>query len=336
MAYDTINALGHNTYGQMSDVERANFGSQQSAQDFILRKRLQDEALARNEASQLRGETAAERMNAANIASNRELGGTFAEKQAAADAAANRIAAPEMEKLRLMQQYHQEDRGDAAPQRELAAAQLRMRLSAYPQAGANGSPGGMQLDPSTQKRFMEHELGLGQDPEEIFKRSLQQKVSEKMIDMAASETDPAKKSQALKYLHDNGLDQFASIAGTMTPDLATQDIQSTQATQAYQATPNYDLSLQDILKTAQDVRNGRADPSEVVAKRDAMVNELIKRKVDPETAKSIVNQQLDKALPGVFRDILSGISAWNASILSASNRFGNVGAASQTRSALGL
>ncbi len=87
------------------------------------------------------------------------------------------------------------------------------------------------------------------------------------------------------------------------------------------------------------VRNGEAGPDEVVQLADRWVQSIVQSgggKVTPEMAKQMVGEQLDKSLPGLGRDILSGISAGVAGFVTGdkTGRFGNVGSATQTRNAL--
>jgi len=119
MPITTLRASGNNQYDQMTDAERASFGSAQSAQDFVLRKRLQDEAIARQEADRVRGETSAERINAANLASQREIGGTFTERERLADERNARLIAPQMEALKQAAEERRLAREEDAPMREL-------------------------------------------------------------------------------------------------------------------------------------------------------------------------------------------------------------------------
>ncbi len=328
MAYDTIRASGNNQYGQMSDVDRANFGSQQSAQDFILRKRLQDEALAKsdtNEAARLAAEQA---MQDKALAAQQAMGGSFAERSALEDKRLDRSLSPQMEMLRQQEEHYKTQQEQGAPARELEAAKLRMRLGLYPKDGAAGS---FQMTPELQKRAFEHELGLGESPDVAFQRGLSEKIISALAGRAAEGGDVGELQGILGAAKTGDLTKIPQ-------NLAAKDIQSSQAIESYQGTPNYQFSLDDIIKTAQDVRRGKASPDEVVAKRDAMVNELVKRRVDPATAKSIINQQLDKALPGLMNDFMSGVTATlgAASIPFGGVGYKNVGTASETRKALGL
>ncbi len=100
MAYDLLNALGNNQYGVMSDVDKANFGSQQSAQDFILRKRLQDEAYQRTQGDEAARLAAEQAMQGKALAAQKEIGGTFDQKNAAETARANLLISPQMEALK--------------------------------------------------------------------------------------------------------------------------------------------------------------------------------------------------------------------------------------------
>lgn len=147
MPTDFLNAMGHNQYGVMSDTEKASFGSAQQAQDFILRKRLQDEALAHEDAIRNQGLTAQERMQQQSIAAQKEIGGTFADRSALEDKRLDRQLSPQMEALRQAGQHYTDERSDTQGTRDFNNEILKLR------SGLLSGQGGVQFsDPKIAER----------------------------------------------------------------------------------------------------------------------------------------------------------------------------------------
>lgn len=140
MAITTLRASGNNQYGQMTDVERANFSSQEKAADWILRKRLQDEAMARGEAQQDEALTAQERMNERTLASNERTGGTFAEREAGATARQERAMSPQLEALKFQREQAGLERQDAQPGKDYDNEIVRQRMDFLKGGGGFSDP----------------------------------------------------------------------------------------------------------------------------------------------------------------------------------------------------
>lgn len=169
MAITTLRASGNNQYGQMTDVERANFGSQQNAADWILRKRLQDEAAARDEAQREAALTAQERMQERSLAAQERMGGTFEARQAADDARQERAMSPALEALKFQQEQARLAREDTQPQRDYEKQKIGLRAGLF-------TDGLAFSDPKVRDRAMYREVTGGDLPADPVDEVLRQLI----------------------------------------------------------------------------------------------------------------------------------------------------------------
>jgi len=130
----------------------------------------------------------------------------------------------------------------------------------------------------------------------------------------------------------------AAFAPTATEAAATSDAAAATAASGF----DFNDGLRQLKSVAADVRNGRANPQDVVDIANVIQQKLIERRISPDQAKAMIGDQLDKELPGIGRDIMSGIQATVATPFRAVgslfggnvDAFENVGNASATRGAL--
>ncbi len=141
MAYDTINALGHNTYGQMTDVDKANFNSQQSAEDYILRKRMQDDALKAAADAQQRGFGQQDTVQSKDFAQQLLTGGTFGEREGRIDARQDRVVAPALLREQNDEAWKQKEWAQGAPERELKTRLMGEFTNGIFPTGGTATPG---------------------------------------------------------------------------------------------------------------------------------------------------------------------------------------------------
>ncbi len=320
MAYDTLRASGNNQYGAMSDVDKANFGSQQSAQDWVLRKRLQDEVLAKNDTNEAARLAAEQAMQARALAAQQAMGGTFAEKgtqaerlaKLGADQAyglADRQNAPLMREQdfkeknyndehfldHFINQAIQQAAGGGAP----AAAGMpgapsmtpaKPGVSAPATSGMSGMAGAFQ-DPSFLKQIVRGKLGLGQDPDEADKRELNKVMIGHAMEMA-SNPDPRVRAQGANLLKQHGVNLPASGFAGPGGDPAR--------TVLFLQQPQAGIKIQQLLAhakrgmgsvrpeiAAQDIKSGL----------DEIANDAAQFGADPDQIKAAVLQKIQEAIP---------------------------------------
>ncbi len=137
-----------------------------------------------------------------------------------------------------------------------------------------------------------------------------------------------------------GNTDYSAVAAAYKPTAAESEAKATANATAASEGFDFKSSIAEIDSLAKDFRNGAAGKGEVLQKADELVKRLVQREIPEQQAKQLVGQQLDKTLPGLGRDILSGISSVAAAVVDprvwvgARDPNANVGNASELRSDL--
>ncbi len=334
MPYDTLRASGNNQYGQMTDVEKANFNSQQSAEDYILRKRMQDDALAAAAAQQKAGFGQQDSIQAKDFAQGLLTGGTFEAKNQFSRDQLDRAQAPAMVEARLREKAY----NDQAPQRDIESFFLSNMLKGMGGGGAPGaaaSPGAPATSgtPSSSTAFSPEQAmrmyGEYKNPAMIgaedrrnqdhkWDMQKQRRDAENVTLTAAINAALAKNDMPtvlqLRHQQENlwndnpsqgtempmgtGIDD--PIAKAMAPSGAQIEGISNAGAEEARAGFDFPNTVADLKTLAKKAQFGQVDQNEVIDTAKSLVERLKKNnQVSDAQAKQMVGQELDAALPGV-------------------------------------
>ncbi len=153
-------------------------------------------------------------------------------------------------------------------------------------------------------------------------------------------------TDAMDYIATNGIGkpEFNDLINKASELNASESNQlAANEMQAWRASPQFAAGIQDILDVAKLNRNGTESISNVLAKADALAQTIASGKgshISLEQAKQLIGEQMQAGLPGLGRDILSGIGSVAASVVDprvwsgARDPNANVGNASALRNAL--
>ncbi len=284
MAIDTLRASGNNQYGQMSDLERANFGSQQQAQDFILRKRMQDEALAHEDAIRNQGLSAQERMQATALAAQKDMTGSFQDRSALEDKRLERTISPQMEALRQSQSRYDTEHGDTQGKRDFESEILKQRVGLL-----SGTPGMGFTDPKIAERARYATL-TGQELPESPEDKLIQQVIASLAGQAAGGGDIGALKGLLGAAKSGDINQIPTNIGPEPQARSLEDIQGIATSNAARFAKS-DASTIGWNPTRDDINI-------IVKQRDDLAKALKARtpRISDMQARDAANQIIDEQL----------------------------------------